>query len=110
MRPMKGEFSDRKKVGLEGMGCQYLIVGLLAPGAFWMYIEALNSVHRGAGITRGVSMKRGFFLWLLLLCACGSSSSTGPTTFVANALTIEGNPSIVGESAGTAENPPGLSP
>ncbi|MBT4138305.1 MAG: hypothetical protein HOE48_10330 [Candidatus Latescibacteria bacterium] len=45
---------------------------------------------------------------LLALVACGSDSSTGSTTFVAEELTIEGNPSIVGEGAGTAAAPSGF--
>ncbi len=43
---------------------------------------------------------------LLGLVACGSNS-TGPTTFVATELTIEGNPSILGEAAGTVAAPSG---
>jgi hypothetical protein len=45
---------------------------------------------------------------LLGMVACGSNNSTGSTTFVANELTIEGNPSIVGEPSGTVANPSGF--
>lgn len=53
-------------------------------------------------------MKRSFWLFLMLFVACGSDSSTGSTTFVAEELTIEGNLSITGEGAGTADNPSGF--
>ena len=54
-------------------------------------------------------MKYGLCLCLLLgLVACGSNNSTGPTTFVATELTIEGNPSILGEGAGTVAAPSGF--
>lgn len=55
-------------------------------------------------------MKYGLCLCFLLLSlvACGSNNSTGPTTFVATELTIEGNPSILGEGAGTAAAPSGF--
>lgn len=49
-----------------------------------------------------------FYAVLFLFVACGSDSSTGSTTFVAEELTITGNPSIVGESAGTADTPSGF--
>lgn len=48
---------------------------------------------------------------LVLFClvgfvACGNSS-TGSTTFVADEFRIGGNPSIIGEGAGTLANPSG---
>ena len=50
----------------------------------------------------------------LLICylfisaaGCGGDSSTGSKTFVAAELVVSGNPSILGEPAGTLENPSG---
>ncbi|MGA1199480.1 MAG: hypothetical protein ACO36I_23530 [Candidatus Latescibacterota bacterium] len=55
-------------------------------------------------------MKYSLYLCFVLLglVACGSNNSTGSTTFVATELTIEGNPSILGEAAGTIAAPSGF--
>lgn len=51
-------------------------------------------------------MKRCICLSILLfvgIVACGSNSSVGSSTFVANELVIEGNPSVIGEAAGATD-------
>jgi len=51
-------------------------------------------------------MKRCICLSVLLFVgfvACGSNSSVGSSTFVANELVIEGNPSVVGEAGGATD-------
>ncbi len=45
------------------------------------------------------------FLSVFFLFGCSKDDSAGSRTFIPDDLTVLGNPSIVGESAGTPDNP-----
>ena len=48
------------------------------------------------------------FLSVVFLLGCSGGNSTGSLVFAAKDLTLLGNPSIIGESTGTVDNPSGF--